>query len=93
MGGEGGYAMGGVTGAEGGATGTVEPDLNQLHVSCVDGACPAGSGLTPVEYYGISGDILFCSCEIPCDKDPNSCPATTICVTISDGPGEVCDLQ
>ncbi len=93
QGGEGGYAMGGAPGGEAGAPSTGEPDLNQLHVSCVDGGCPAGSGLTALEYYGFDGSTLFCSCEIPCDMNADDCPATTICVTISDGPGEVCDLQ
>jgi hypothetical protein len=90
-GGEGGYATGGAPGGEAGAPGSVEPDLNQLHVSCVDGACPDGSGLTALEYYGFDGSTLFCSCEIPCDMSADNCPATTVCVTISDGPGEVCD--
>jgi len=87
--GEGGYAQGGV----GGESGTVEPDLTQLHANCDGGTCP--TGLTAMEYYGFAGPSgpLFCSCEIPCEEDPNVCPATTTCAVISDGPGAVCMAQ
>jgi hypothetical protein len=66
--------------------------IPHIHENCDDeGACPAG--LTPVEYCGIAGcgGLDFCSCEIPCESDPDDCPDGTLCVTISDGPGSVCD--
>jgi hypothetical protein len=77
----------------GGAGAPGNPDLSGLHDACVGDQCP--DGLTAMSYYGIAGPSgpLFCSCEIPCGEDPNACPDTTTCVTISDGPGEVCDTR
>jgi hypothetical protein len=74
----------------GGSTGDGGVNLDDLGKPCVDNQCPAG--LTPVKYCGIAGcnNGEFCSCEIPCDKDPKICPAGTTCVTIADGPGQVC---
>ena len=48
-------------------------------------------GLTCVAYYGIAGarGPQFKSCEIKCQGDAN-CPAGHKCVTIADGPGQVC---
>ena len=72
-----------------GAAGSAGVSIDDLGKPCVDGACPAG--ITPVTYCGFAGcPPDLCSCEIPCDKDPNVCPAGTQCVTVSDGPGEVC---
>jgi len=47
--------------------------------------------LTCVEYYGIAGPSgpKFTSCEIPC-VDASPCPDGQSCVTIADGPGQVC---
>ena len=48
-------------------------------------------GLTCVAYYGIAGPRgpQFKSCEIKCQSDKN-CPADHKCITIADGPGQVC---
>ena len=48
-------------------------------------------GLTCVAYYGIAGarGPQFKSCEIKCQSDAN-CPADHKCITIADGPGQVC---
>jgi hypothetical protein len=50
-----------------------------------------GKGLTCVAYYGIAGarGPQFKTCEIKCKADA-SCPADHKCVTIADGPGQVC---
>jgi hypothetical protein len=58
-------------------------------VPCVDGAC--AKGLTCVEYYGIAGarGPKFSSCENPCDSGA-ACPPGLTCITIADGPGQVC---
>ncbi|HEY5946610.1 MAG TPA: hypothetical protein VIV40_14005 [Kofleriaceae bacterium] len=50
-----------------------------------------GKGLTCVSYYGIAGarGPQFKTCEIKCKSDA-SCPADHKCVTIADGPGQVC---
>jgi hypothetical protein len=51
------------------------------------GAC--ATGLTCMKYYGIAGPSgpLFTSCEIACS---DGCPDGQQCITIADGPGEVC---
>jgi eight-cysteine-cluster-containing protein len=53
---------------------------------------PCAEGLTCVEYYGIAGAAgpKFASCERRCGKGEPPCPANTTCVTIADGPGQVC---
>jgi hypothetical protein len=57
--------------------------------------CGAGDacaqGLTCVAYYGIAGPRgpQFKSCEIRCTGD-SGCPADHKCITIADGPGQVC---
>jgi len=57
--------------------------------SCADGKC--AEGLSCLEYYGIAGarGPKFTSCEISC-KGKTACPADQQCITIADGPGEVC---
>jgi hypothetical protein len=63
--------------------------LPQQGEPCPDRVCDRG--LTCVAFYGFAGPAggLFTSCEIPCgDKD--RCPGGQQCVTIADGPGEVC---
>ena len=50
-----------------------------------------GSGLECVKYYGIAGarGPQFKTCEARCDKK-QTCPTGTKCVTVADGPGQVC---
>ncbi|HTM19527.1 MAG TPA: hypothetical protein VL172_03435, partial [Kofleriaceae bacterium] len=50
------------------------------------------SGLTCVSYYGIAGPSgpEFHSCEIPCGTEAATCPEGQTCITIADGPGQVC---
>ena len=51
------------------------------------------AGLTCKRYRGIAGAAgpEFKSCEIPCSgKGSSTCPAGQTCVTIADGPGQVC---
>ena len=49
------------------------------------------AGLSCVHYFGIAGPRgpEFKSCELRC-KDSSVCPQGTSCITISDGPGQVC---
>jgi hypothetical protein len=49
-------------------------------------------GLTCVTYYGIAGPRgpQFKSCEIKCGAGAPACPAGHKCITIADGPGQVC---
>jgi eight-cysteine-cluster-containing protein len=56
---------------------------------CKDGKCAAG--LSCVQYYGIAGPNgpSFTSCEIRCGLK-GSCPEGQKCITIADGPGQVC---
>jgi hypothetical protein len=82
-------STGGASGA-GGAT-----SIAGLHSSCVNNTCPAGSGLTPVTYYGVAGTSgpQFCNCEIPCGTSATTsatCPGNMRCISIHDGPGDVC---
>jgi eight-cysteine-cluster-containing protein len=60
---------------------------------CDDGKCAAG--LECVSYYGIAGPRgpKFTSCEIRCGLSAKSCPAGMSCITIADGPGQVCRPQ
>jgi eight-cysteine-cluster-containing protein len=57
--------------------------------------CTAGgrcaAGLTCLSYHGIAGSRgpQFTSCEIPCGKGER-CPDGQRCITIADGPGQVC---
>ncbi|MEO8552163.1 MAG: hypothetical protein ABI678_19430 [Kofleriaceae bacterium] len=57
--------------------------------ACTDGKC--GAGLECIEYYGIAGPRgpKFTSCEIRCSAD-KPCTKPQRCVTIADGPGQVC---
>ena len=50
-----------------------------------------GAGLTCVSYYGIAGarGPQFKSCEIRCERG-GGCPDGLQCITIADGPGQVC---
>jgi hypothetical protein len=63
--------------------------LPQQGEPCPNHVCDRG--LACVSYYGIAGPRgpLFTSCEIKCG-DTSDCPGGQACVTIADGPGEVC---
>lgn len=65
-----------------------EPTVGQGQ-PCDDATCD--DELTCVEYYGIAGPSgpKFASCEIPC-VDDGACPQGQSCITIADGPGQVC---
>ena len=54
-----------------------------------DGDCQNGKSC--VKYYGIAGPNgpQFTSCEHPCGGG-QACPAGEKCITIADGPGQVC---
>ncbi|HWO26311.1 MAG TPA: hypothetical protein VNO30_46605 [Kofleriaceae bacterium] len=56
---------------------------------CPDDVC--AQGLTCLKYYGFGGEAggLLTSCEIRCDR-AGQCPAGQSCITIYDGPGQVC---
>jgi hypothetical protein len=59
--------------------------------SCKAAACAAG--LTCVKYFGIAGPSgpEFATCEVPCpDGSDAPCPQGQKCITIADGPGQVC---
>lgn len=64
-------------------------DVSALGQPCgEEGLCTAG---TCERYYGIAGakGPELSSCEIRCAKG-QPCPTGTRCVTVADGPGEVC---
>jgi hypothetical protein len=66
-------------------------DLAQLGAPCGEEAkCIAPT--TCERYYGIAGPNgpAFFSCELPCDGAAKACPEGARCVTIADGPGQVC---
>lgn len=50
------------------------------------------TGLECVKYYGIAGarGPQFKSCEARCEGPKSKCPSGTRCVTVADGPGQVC---
>jgi eight-cysteine-cluster-containing protein len=59
--------------------------------SCKDAAC--ATGLTCVKYFGIAGPSgpEFATCEVPCPDGADApCPQGQKCITIADGPGQVC---
>jgi eight-cysteine-cluster-containing protein len=78
----GGGGGGGGGGSAAGGAGQGEP--------CPDGKCVAGT--TCVKYLGIAGarGPTFTSCEIPCGLKGGACPEGQQCITIADGPGQVC---
>src|SRR5262245_59762291 len=65
-----------------------EPTARQGE-ACSDMDCD--DGLDCIEYYGVGGaqGPTFTSCEIPC-SDSDGCPDGQSCITIADGPGQVC---
>jgi len=83
---------GGGNGTGGGTATPVEPvlDTAALGSDCRNGeSCQTGT--TCVSYFGIAGPSgpEFKSCEIQC-AGKGACPEGTKCITIADGPGEVC---
>ncbi|MBC8069287.1 MAG: hypothetical protein IAG13_13205 [Deltaproteobacteria bacterium] len=54
------------------------------------GTCTDGKQC--IEYFGIAGPRgpKFYACEIPCADAKNTCPIGQECITIADGPGQVC---
>ncbi len=67
----------------GGAVGGANP------VVCGDKTCASGERC--IEYFGIAGarGPRFQTCGIPCGAK-RSCPKGLSCVTVADGPGDVC---
>ena len=66
-------------------------DISKLGSDCgADDSCP--TGMMCAKYYGIAGASgpEFKSCEIACNEKGGPCPDGTACVTIADGPGQVC---
>ncbi|MBK8260893.1 MAG: hypothetical protein IPK80_06080 [Nannocystis sp.] len=59
---------------------------------CGEATC--GPGERCISYYGIAGPNgpMFHTCAIPCDRraPDGGCPAGKRCVTIADGPGDIC---
>ena len=83
----GGAATGGGTASSGGGAGGGVDWHDQQGDSCPpDGCAPPLECLT---YCGISCDVKFSTCEIPCDQG-QACPDGQTCVNIADGPGNVC---
>ena len=65
--------------------------LDGQGAACRNDQCP--EPLTCVKYYGVAGPQgpEFSSCEIPCPRGTDdACPKGQTCVTIADGPGQVC---
>ncbi len=89
-----GSNTGSSTGSSGGSDGEPAPNWPKggpgIGENCgANDAC--AQGLTCVSYYGIAGarGPQFKTCEIKC-ADGAACPAGTKCITIADGPGQVC---
>lgn len=80
----------GTTGDTTGGDPTTDPAPGLGQDCGADDAC--ADGLTCVTYYGIAGASgpAFKSCEVPCADPKAVCPEGTSCVTIADGPGQVC---
>ncbi len=69
----------------------IKPGALRFGVKCSkDGKC--AKGLECVTFYGIAGSRgpKFQTCEKRCGKGKAVCPTGTQCVTIADGPGQVC---
>lgn len=66
-------------------------DLAKLGSACGPADLCEG-GTTCATYYGIAGPSgpAFKSCEIACSDKGATCPTGSRCVTIADGPGQVC---
>ena len=76
-------------GASGSGSGSGSGALPGQAEPCAKGRCAAG--LACIEYYGIAGPRgpKFTSCEIRCGGG-GACPGGQRCVTVADGPGQVC---
>ncbi len=72
--------------------GSAEIAAEAYGATCSEAATTCAAGLSCATYYGIAGAAgpSFHSCELACGPDKPACPASTDCVTISDGPGSVC---
>ncbi len=85
------YTTDGSTLAEGQGvnTGDQPPKEPPGPVVCGEKTCAAGE--TCIEYYGIAGPNgpRFQTCGIPCGPK-RTCPDGKSCVTVADGPGDVC---
>jgi hypothetical protein len=62
--------------------------------SCASIADQCATGLSCVSYFGIAGGSgpEFKTCEIPCAQPGAVCPSGQACVTVADGPGQVCQV-
>ncbi len=62
---------------------------------CSTSQSVCGSGTLCVAYFGIAGSSgpEFKTCEIPCSHPGARCPSGQSCVTIADGPGQVCKID
>lgn len=60
--------------------------------SCAAATDQCAAGLSCESYYGIAGAAgpQFSTCEIPCAQPGALCPLGQACVTVADGPGQVC---
>ena len=85
--------------AEPGEPEPVEPEpAEPVEPEPVDPPSCAGQPCAPprecIQYFGIAGPSgpSFQACEIRCERDAgaDSCPEGTRCVTVADGPGDVC---
>ncbi len=85
-----GKGSGGKGGSGGGGGGAGASLPKQSENCTTDYKCAAG--LTCKRYRGIAGAAgpEFKTCEIPCTGKGSTCPAGQSCVTIADGPGQVC---
>ena len=63
--------------------------------SCtVTSGAQCNTGLSCLSYYGIAGPSgpEFKTCEISCAAPGSQCPSGQACVTVADGPGQVCQV-
>jgi hypothetical protein len=63
--------------------------------SCASPTQQCATGLSCESYYGIAGASgpQFKTCEIPCSAQGALCPLGQSCVTVADGPGQVCQTR
>lgn len=63
--------------------------------SCASPTQQCATGLSCESYYGIAGPSgpQFKTCEIPCSAPGALCPLGQSCVTVADGPGQVCQSK
>jgi hypothetical protein len=84
-------STGGTSGAGGNTSGAGGGWQDLQGDPCPSSGCPAP--LQCVSYCGFAGcndGMMFSSCEIPCGPRKPMCPDGQICVSIADGPGDVC---